>query len=67
MYDTCTIFCGHVVARNDTESTFAGVNPREEGFVLKTDEVGAFVASDDLGLQSFAFFVCPAEVFLIGI
>ena len=48
MHDTRTVFRSDVIAGNDAERTFSGVDPREEGFVLQSDEVGAFVASDNL-------------------
>ena len=66
MYYTGTIIGGDIVSRDDTECSFARIDPREERFVFESDEFGTFVASDDLRLQSFAFFVCPAEVFLIS-
>ena len=66
MDDTCTVFGRHVVARNNTESAFTRVHPREERFVFQTDEVGTFAAPNDLWLYRLTFFVRSADVLLIS-
>ena len=40
--DTRTVFDGYEVARDDAESTFAGIDPRNELLVLHTGQVRAF-------------------------
>ena len=46
--DTCTVLRGDIVARDDAESTFARVDPRNQLFIFNANEVLAFVFLDDL-------------------
>ena len=49
MDDTCTIFSGDIVARDDAESAFARVDPRNELFVFDADKVFALEFLHDFG------------------
>ena len=48
MHDTCTIFGGHVVTRDNLEGTFARISPRDELLVFDANKVGTFAAPENL-------------------
>ena len=67
MHDTSTIFRGDIVTGNDTISSFARIDPREERFVFEPYQVRSFIACYDLRLQQVTVCIRTAEFFLIRI
>ena len=67
MHDTCTVFCRHVVTRNDAECALSWIYPWEERFVLQANEVCTFVTRYDIRLQQVTVCIHIAQLFLIGI
>ena len=54
MHDTCTILCGHIIARNYAEGTFTDRSyHRQQLFIVDVYKLRTFIVSDDAPRYNF--------------